>query len=156
MPAVSTIHRVLQRHSLIPPRRQRRAVPAWRRFERYAPNDLWQIDGTQVALADGSLAWVIDILDGHARYTIDATATEKFTVLAARRAMETAISEHGAPRLLISDNGLQFISRDGHKPVHFQQRLAAMGTSLTFQHRWVTLAMLAFAFLVVATAAQRR
>jgi hypothetical protein len=31
-------------------------VPAWRRFERYAPNDLWQIDGTQVELADGSKA----------------------------------------------------------------------------------------------------
>jgi len=67
VPAVSTIHRVLQRNSLITPRAQRRAVPAWRRFERYAPNDLWQIDGTQVALTDGSPAWVIDILDDHAR-----------------------------------------------------------------------------------------
>ena len=68
VPAVSTIHCVLQRYSLIPPRRQRRAVSAWRRFERYAPNDLWQIDGTQLALSNGSLACVIDILDDHARY----------------------------------------------------------------------------------------
>ena len=68
VPAVSTIHRVLQRNSLITPRAQRRAAPAWRRFERYAPNDLWQIDGTQVALTDGSPAWVIDILDDHARF----------------------------------------------------------------------------------------
>lgn len=37
VPAESTIHRVLQRNSLIPPRSSRRAVPAWRRFERYAP-----------------------------------------------------------------------------------------------------------------------
>jgi transposase InsO family protein len=125
--AVSTIHRVLQRNALIPPRRSRRAVSAWRRFERYAPNDLWQIDGTQVALADGSLAWVIDILDDHARFALGATATQRFSVMAAWRAIETAITEHGAPRQLISDNGLQFISRDGHKPVHFQQRLAAMG-----------------------------
>lgn len=127
VPAVSTIHRVLQRNSLIQPRPRRRAVPAWRRFERYAPNDLWQIDGTQVALVDGSPAWVIDILDDHARYAIGATATRRFTVVAAWRAMETAITEHGAPRQLINDNGQQFISRDGHKPVHFQQRLAAMG-----------------------------
>lgn len=91
------------------------------------PNDLWQIDGTQVALADESLVWIIDILDDHARYAIGATATRRFPVLAAWRAMETAIAEHGAPRQLISDNGLQFISRDGHNPVHFQQRLAAMG-----------------------------
>jgi transposase InsO family protein len=127
VPAVSTIHRVLQRNSLITPRAQRRAVPAWRRFERYAPNDLWQIDGTQVALADGSIAWVIDILDDHAGFAIGATASRRFTATTAWRAMEAAIAEHGAPRQLISDNGVQFISRDGHKPVHFQQRLAAMG-----------------------------
>jgi transposase InsO family protein len=127
VPAVSTIHRVLQRNSLITPRAQRRAVPAWRRFERYAPNDLWQIDGTQVTLTDGSVAWVIDILDDHARFAIGATASRRFTATTAWRAMETAIAEHGAPRQLISDNGVQFISRDGHKPVHFQQRLAAMG-----------------------------
>lgn len=59
---------------MITPRAQRRAVPAWRRFERYAPNDLWQIDGTQVLLTDGSVAWVIDILDDHARFAIGATA----------------------------------------------------------------------------------
>jgi transposase InsO family protein len=96
---------------------------SWRRFERYAPNDLWQIDGTQVALADGSAGWVIDILDDHARFAIGATATRRFTATAARRAMETAITEHGAPRQLISDNGIQFISRDGHQPVHFQSRM---------------------------------
>jgi transposase InsO family protein len=127
VPAVSTIHRVLQRHSLVAPRTQRRAVPQWRRFERYAPNDLWQIDGTQVGLADGSVGWVIDILDDHARFAIGATATRRFTANAAWRAMETAITEHGAPRQLISDNGIQFISRDGHQPVYFQQRVAAMG-----------------------------
>src|ERR1700712_3233977 len=124
---ISTIHRVSQRNSLITPRERRRAVPAWRRFERYAPNDLWQIDGTQVELADDSKAWIIDILDDHARFAIGSTAARRFTATAAWRAMETAIGEHGAPRQLISANGTQFISRDGHQPVHFQQRLAAMG-----------------------------
>jgi hypothetical protein len=54
------------------------------------------------------------------RYAIGATAAERFTVQAAWRAMETGVAEHRAPRRLISDNGGQFISRDGHKPVHFQ------------------------------------
>jgi transposase InsO family protein len=81
----------------------------------------------QVELADGSKAWVIDILDDHARFAIGATVARRFTATAAWRAMEIAISEHGAPRQLISDNGTQFISRDSHQPVHFQQRMAAMG-----------------------------
>jgi transposase InsO family protein len=127
VPTVSTIHRVLQRNSLVEPRERRRAVPARRRFECYEPNDLCQIDGTQVELSDGSKAWIVDILDDHARFAIGATATRRFTAVAAWRAMEIAITEHGAPRQLISDNGVQFIVRDGHKSVHFQQRLAAMG-----------------------------
>ena len=70
-PAVSTIHRILQRHGMVtaPIRRSPRT---WRRFERFAPNDLWQIDGTQVELVDASKAWVVDLLDDHARYAIGA------------------------------------------------------------------------------------
>ncbi|MCK8675173.1 DDE-type integrase/transposase/recombinase [Rhodococcus sp. HM1] len=85
------------------------------------------MDGTQVTLADGSKAWIVDILDDHARYAIGATAARRFTAHAARRAMETAIDEHGAPRQLIGDNGRQFKSGKGHKPVYFQERLAALG-----------------------------
>ena len=124
-PVVSTIHRVLQRHGLVLAQ-QHRAPKEWKRFERQAPNDLWQIDGTMVALADGSKAWIVDLLDDHARFAIGATAVRQFTVHAAWKAMETAIAEHGAPRQLISDNGLQFKSRKGQKPVFFQERLTAL------------------------------
>jgi transposase InsO family protein len=124
-PVVSTIHRVLQRHGLVVAQ-EHRAPKKWKRFERHAPNDLWQIDGTMVALADGSKAWIVDLLDDHARYAIGATAVRRFTVHAAWKAMDTAITEHGVPRQLISDNGLQFKSRKGQKPVFFQERLAAL------------------------------
>jgi len=79
-----------------------------------------------VALTDRSKTWIVDLLDDHARYAIGATVIRRFTVHAARKAMETAINEHGAPRQLISDNGLQFTSRKGHKPVYFQERLTAL------------------------------
>ncbi len=52
---------------------------------------------TQVELSERSKAWIVDILDHHARFAIGATATRRFTAVAARRAMETAITEHGAP-----------------------------------------------------------
>ncbi|MCD2158033.1 DDE-type integrase/transposase/recombinase, partial [Rhodococcus cerastii] len=125
-PVVSTVHRVLKRHGLVNLQSLRKPQQ-WKRFERIAPNDLWQIDGTQVALGDGSKAWIVDLIDDHARYAIGATAVRRFTVQAAWSAMETAVTEHGAPRQLISDNGLQFTSRKGQKPVYFQDRLAALG-----------------------------
>ena len=59
-PAKSTIHQTLTRNHLVaarPPRRR----PAKKRFERAVANDLWQIDATQVKLADGERVWVVDI-----------------------------------------------------------------------------------------------
>ena len=50
-PAVATIHRALKRNHLVaaqPPRRRK----ADKRFERAFANDLWQIDATQIALAE--------------------------------------------------------------------------------------------------------
>lgn len=126
VPAVSTVHRVLKRHGLVTPQ-ENRTPKAWKRFERQAPNDLWQIDGTQVALVDGSKAWIVDLIDDHARFSIGAHAVRRFTAQAAWAAMEKAVMEHGAPRQLISDNGLQFRSRKGQKPVHFQEKLSALG-----------------------------
>src|SRR5229473_904171 len=39
---VITVHRVLLRHGLVRP--DDRRSPAWQRFERAAPNQLWQMD----------------------------------------------------------------------------------------------------------------
>lgn len=89
-----------------------------------------------VAMADGSKVWIVDLLDDHARYAIGATAVRRFTVHAAWKAMETAIAEHGAPRQLISDNGLQFKSRKGYKPVFFQERLTALNVQQLNSRPW--------------------
>jgi hypothetical protein len=42
--------------------------------ERAVPNDLWQIDATEVRLADSSKAWVVDVVDDPARFAIAAHA----------------------------------------------------------------------------------
>ena len=117
---------MLPRNSLITPRAQRRAVPAWRRFERYAPHDLWQIDGTQVALTDGSVAWLSTFST-----TMPASPSAP---LQAGGSPPPPRGDHGschrrARRTAAADQRQRsaVISRDGHKPVHFQQRLAAMG-----------------------------
>lgn len=72
-PAVSTIHQALKRNHLVAPQPPRR-VKAAKRFEREVANDLWQIDATQVRLAAGEPAWVVDVLDDHARFLLAAIA----------------------------------------------------------------------------------
>ena len=75
-PAVATIHRALRRNHLVAARPRRKAK-ADKRFERECPNDLWQIDATQVALQGGEEAWVVDCLDDHARVCLCALACER-------------------------------------------------------------------------------
>jgi transposase InsO family protein len=126
VPAVSTVHQILVRNGLVRVQRRRRSR-AWKRFERPVPNDLWQIDATEVRLADNSKAWVIDVIDDHARFAIAGHACRSATTTAAWRAIEQAIAEHGPPRQLISDNGLSFTGNRHNRTVHFERQLKALG-----------------------------
>jgi hypothetical protein len=56
-----------------------------------------------------------------------ATAARRLTATAAWRAIERAIAEHGAPRQLISDNGIQSSPAAAISRCTSKQRLAAMG-----------------------------
>lgn len=125
-PAISTVHASLRRHGLVGEQPARRRL-AWRRFERPVPNDLWQIDATCVALTDATKAWVVDVLDDHARYAIAARACRQATTRVAWETMETAIAEHGAPRQVISDNGLAFTGRRRGREVLFERNVEALG-----------------------------
>src|SRR6266511_1686876 len=74
-PAVSTIHQALRRNHLVadqPPRRPKALL----RFEREIANDLWQIDATEVRLADQHKAYVLDVIDDHSRYLLAAVAAD--------------------------------------------------------------------------------
>ena len=109
-PAVATIHRALRRNHLVSPQPRRRPK-ADKRFEREAPNDLWQIDATQVSLADTSKAWIVDCLDDHARFCLSALACQSPTGEAAWENFTRAAAAYGLPRQLLSDNGSTFTGR---------------------------------------------
>lgn len=128
-PAVSTIHRALRRNHLVAPQPPRRR-PARKRFERPLANDLWQIDATQLALADGRPAWVVDCLDDHARFLLAALACPSPSGEAAWACFARASSAFGLPRQLLSDNHLSFTGRLFGIEVAFQRRLAQIGVEL--------------------------
>ncbi|MET8258814.1 leucine zipper domain-containing protein, partial [Micromonospora sp. NPDC005205] len=62
-PSRSTINRVLARHDLLERNPAKRPRSSFRRFVYARPRDCYQIDATNVRLADGSLAAVFDVLD---------------------------------------------------------------------------------------------
>jgi transposase InsO family protein len=122
-PAVATIHRALRRNHLVAPQPPRRPK-ATRRFERELANDLWQIDGTQVKLAAGEAAWVVDCLDDHARFLLAAIACAGPTGDAAWACFLRASSAYGLPRQLLSDNHTSFTGRLLGVTVEFERKLA--------------------------------
>jgi transposase InsO family protein len=128
-PAVSTIHQALKRNHLVAPQPPRR-VKARRRFERELVNDLWQIDATQVALAGERPAWVVDIVDDHARFLLAALAVDSLSGEAAWACFVAASSAYGVPRQLLSDNHLSFTGRLYGLEVAFERKLAEVGVEL--------------------------
>lgn len=128
-PAVSTIHQALKRNHLVAPQPPRR-VKAAKRFEREVANDLWQIDATQVRLGAGEPAWVVDVLDDHARFLLAAIAVASPTGEAAWACFVAASSAYGLPRQLLSDNHTSFTGRLHGVEVVFERRLAEVGVEL--------------------------
>ena len=128
-PAVATIHRALRRNYLVAPQppRPRKAT---KRFERELPNDLWQIDGTQLKLPGGEPAWVVDCLDDHARFLLAALACTSPTGEAAWACFVAASSAQGLPRQLLSDNHMSFTGRLFGITVAFERKLAQLGVEL--------------------------
>jgi transposase InsO family protein len=104
VPAPSTITAILRRHGRLEAE-EGAARRAFLRFERAAPNDLWQLDfmGDE-ALGDGRVH-PLTVLDDHSRFAVllAACANERQAVVVA--ALEAAFRRYGLPRAILSDNG---------------------------------------------------
>jgi transposase InsO family protein len=109
-----------------PPRRPK----ALTRFEREVTNDLWQIDATEVRLADQHKAYVLDVIDDHSRYLLAAIAADSPTGEAACDCFEEAASRYGLPRQVLSDNGLCFTGRLHGVTVEFERSLTELDVEL--------------------------
>jgi transposase InsO family protein len=132
VPSARTIHRVLQRQGLIEPEPRKRPRSSYRRFVFPATDDCWQIDAFEHTLADpaASVVVVFEILDDHSRYNVSSLAWPSEDTEGAWTAMTRAIARHGAPRMVLTDNGLAFTGRRVHSRVLFEKNLARLGVKL--------------------------
>jgi transposase InsO family protein len=111
VPSRSTINRVLARRDLLERNPAKRPRSSLRRFAYARPRDCYQIDATNVALADGSLAAVFDVLDDCTRTLVACHAATAETAAGAVTAIRQAFTAHGVPAIVLSDNGTAFTSR---------------------------------------------
>jgi len=111
VPSRSTINRVLGRHDLLERNPSKRPRSSWRRFSYARPRDCYQIDATEVRLADGHTVAVFDVLDDCSRTLVACHASPAETAHDAITAILKAFTEYGPPAIVLSDNGTAFTSR---------------------------------------------
>ncbi|WP_433495686.1 DDE-type integrase/transposase/recombinase [Micromonospora sp. CA-248089] len=111
VPSRSTVNRVLARHDLLVATPAKRPRSSWRRFSYARPRDCYQIDATEVKLADGRTVVVFDVLDDCTRTLVACHAAAAETARAAITAIRQAFTAYGVPAIVLSDNGIAFTSR---------------------------------------------
>lgn len=108
-PSMSTIWRILKARGFITPEPKKRPKTAIR-FEADRANEVWQIDGTNSTLADGSIVKIINVIDDGSRFVPSSRAHSGETIEGALDAVLAGASQVGLPERLLSDNGIAFKS----------------------------------------------
>ena len=128
---VITVHRILLRHGLV--RKEDRARPATKRFEREQPNELWQMDFKgmpQVFGAGGLLP--LSILDDHSRYLLGLRAQQQTAGEPVRQALEEIFEAVGMPERMLMDHGVPWWNMQGAGWTRLSVWLMQQGIQLRF------------------------
>jgi transposase InsO family protein len=127
VPSRATVHRVLVDRGQVtaaPRKRPKRG----RRFVHPAPNAVWQIDGTDMVLADGTRATVVQIIDDHSRLDVACHGASSENGDAIWQALSSGFAGYGHPACVLSDNGTAFSGKRRQWPmVEMERRLAHLG-----------------------------
>lgn len=110
VPAVSTIHAVLDRHGLVQPMKGRRPrAQGTTLSEGKNPNDLWCADFKgEFMLGDRRYCYPLTVTDHASRYLLLCEALESTREETALTAFEALFKERGLPGAIRSDNGVPF------------------------------------------------
>jgi transposase InsO family protein len=117
LPGRTSIERCLIRHGLVTPQARKRKRSDYKRWERNRAMELWQMDVVGgVRLVDGSEAKIVSGIDDHSRFVVCAQVVMRATARPVCDALETAMSAHGVPDAILTDNGKVFTARFGPGP----------------------------------------
>lgn len=106
VPRPSTITGILRRHGALEARAAEHPGP-YRRFERAAPNELWQMDfkGHFAIGREGRRCHPLGVLDDHSRYVLALSACADEQDATVRERLTAAFRRYGLPDAMLMDNG---------------------------------------------------
>jgi putative transposase len=110
-PARSTVCDILNRHGLVPKKRQRRAIghPGKPTSHMGAPNAVWSADFKgHFKTGDGHYGYPLTITDGYSRFLLRCQALSSTSVAEATPVFTRVFKEFGLPQHIRTDNGVPF------------------------------------------------
>lgn len=128
---VTTINRILKRHGLI--EKNDSHTPALQRFERAAPNQLWQMDGkSEYRVRDGT-CYPLSILDDHSRYAVGLYGLQAFTAERIYPCLVRTFERYGVPEAMLMDHGsVWWGTSNGYGLTWLSVRLIEQGIQLHY------------------------
>jgi len=114
VPSVSTVAAILHRHGLIDAQASaQRAAPI--RFERGAPNELWQMDYKGHFATAAGRCHPLAVLDDHSRFALAIAACADERTATVQRVLTGVFRRYGLPGRMLMDNGSPW-GNGSHQP----------------------------------------
>jgi len=127
----STINRVLKRQGLVYDREVAGTAP--RRFERAAPNELWQMDFKGPYRLTTGRCVPLSIIDDHSRYAIGLFALDNQLTDTVHQALVNRFERYGVPEAILTDHGIPWWGNsNGHGLTRLSVSLIRQGIRLCF------------------------
>jgi transposase InsO family protein len=106
VPSTASLARIFRGAGVARLEPKKKPRSAWRRFVYPAPNACWQLDATEYVLTGGRKCVIFQLIDDHSRYALASHAAAGETAKDAIAVFTKAVTAHGVPQRLLSDNGL--------------------------------------------------
>lgn len=127
IPSRATLNRIFHNRGVLRPTPQRRPRHPARRFERERVNDLWQYDGFQVKLANGTAVVVLHLTDDCSRTDLALQVVSSENSADVWSTFALAAERYGLPREVLTDNGTAFSGARRGWQSAFEDRLIRLG-----------------------------
>ena len=107
----SSIKRILIKHKLTKPSKNRRKRIKYIRWQREHPNSLWQMDVSDQKIKD---KYCFAVIDDCSRFNIGIKDLNRVTTYVVIHILDELIKVHGKPREILTDNGSVFGLKSKH------------------------------------------